>query len=154
MTTAGGAILRDLARPDGGSAMLKTTLYAEIFPVGGLGMSLCIEAFGGPRRQILLIAPIGLVPLGCATARIVAQIHRTAMPPFEAKTPAETPSSAAATRSSNLAVVYLNAPRVGAAGTTVAQAANFSAGFANPAGVRYSGGATSDASRPRLRQLT
>jgi hypothetical protein len=37
MTTAGGAILGDVARADGGSAMPKTTIYAEISRSVGWG---------------------------------------------------------------------------------------------------------------------
>src|SRR5262249_7833704 len=89
MTTAGGAILRDIVRADRGSAMLKTALYAEISMIGGLGMTLCIEILRDPRQQALLIALIGLVAFGCATARIMAHVHRTPALLFGSRTPAK-----------------------------------------------------------------
>jgi hypothetical protein len=155
LTTAVGTILRDIVLADCGSAMLKTTLYAEIAAVGGLGMTLCIEAFGEDGQQIPLIALIGLIALGCATARIMAHVHRTPALPFEPRRPAEAqPGSAAKLLStpSNLTITYPHAPGPWAGGATTAQAANSNAGFANPAGFRYPGDVASGAGRSRLRQ--
>jgi polar amino acid transport system substrate-binding protein len=155
LTTAGGTILRDIVRADCGSAMLKTALYAEIAAVGGLGMTLCIEAFGEDGQQIPLIALIGLIALGCATARIMAHVHRTPALPFEPRRPAEAQPAGAAkllSTPSNLAITYPHAPRLAAGGATTAQAANSNAGFANPAGFRYPGDVASGAGRSRLRQ--
>ena len=83
MTTVGGGILRDIVRADHASAMLKTTLYAEISAIGGLAMTLCIQALGGPQHQWLLILLIGLFVLATATARVMAHFHRIPAPLFE-----------------------------------------------------------------------
>jgi len=109
-----------------------------------------------PRQQALLIALIGLVAFGCATARIMAHVHRTPALLFGSRTPAKALPAGAKllTTPSELAMTYLHVPRPGTGGITTAAAADPNSGYVNPTGGRYPGGAASGPGRSHLRQLT
>ena len=139
MTTVGGGILRDIVRADHASAMLKTTLYAEISAVGGLAMTLCIQALGGPHHQWLLILLIGLLVLATATARVMAHFHRIPAPLFEplASAPAAVSDAAGSPRGlSNAPGARRHRLWPAADGPAANQAANSNAGLVNPARVQ------------------
>jgi hypothetical protein len=137
--------------------MLKTTLYAEISAVGGLAMTLCIQAVGGAHHQWLLIPLIGLLVLATATARVMAHFHRIPAPLFEplASAPSAVGDVAGSPRRlSNSPGARRHRLWPAADGLAANQAANSNAGLVNPARVRYPDAAASGEGRSPLRQLT
>ena len=155
LTTAGGGVLRDAVRADHASALLKTTLYAEISAIGGLGMTLAIEVFGGPGQEGLLITLIALLAVGCAIVRLMTHFHRIPAPRFEPKLRAAALLANAVvtpTRPANLDLRWQQTPGPNAHGAANARADSADAKLANPESILYPGAAAMSAGRPRSRR--